>query len=416
MKRILPILLLFLSLAPVKAEEMAAVVHPDHSVTLTLSAPGAKHVKVEGSFAPKKQRMHKVDGQWTLHLDSLPPEIYTYRFWVDKKPLVDTCARVMRDVDVLYNCFTITDSIINYCLPHPEVPRGKLEYVWYYSTLNGMSQRRMAVYLPAQYFAEPEQRFPVLYLLHGSGGDETAWADCGCACQILDNMMSCGLARPCIVVMPNGNADLDAAPGESPWMDKAPAAFNPSSMTGMIEHAFVKEIVRTVDKRYRTLADRHHRAIAGLSLGGLHTMFVSVNNPDVFDYVGLFSAQATNMLDDDGRQMMIRRARRNNYRFRAAWGILFDFHPSLTAFEQELRYVDIYDDFDKKLERMAAAPPRVFYIAIGRDDKLLAFNRRLMQKLDVAQLPYEFHLTDGAHSWENWRRYLIDFLPKIFGQ
>ncbi len=414
------ILFLFISLIfvlPLVAEQqMGPVVHPDHSVTFTLDAPQAKKVKLEGSFAKKAIKMQKVDGLWIAHLDSLPAEIYTYRYKISKKKtfLDPANDQKMRDVDTYWNYFIVEDSITRKFIDYPEVEHGTLEYIWYPSLLNGMSQRRMAVYLPVAYQKNTDEKFPVLYLLHGSGGDETAWADCGRVCQILDNMFSQGLAKPCIVVMPNGNADLDAAPGESPWMNKKPSAFNPSSMTGMVEQVFVKEIVSFVDHKYRTIADKHHRAIAGLSLGGLHTIFVSVNHPDCFDYIGLFSAQATNMLDDEKKQLMIARAHRNNTHLRQIWGLLFDFKPDDSVFDEKLSSVKVYGDIEQKLAKMAGQPPKVYYIAIGKHDKLMKFNKMFMQKMDHAGIPYEFHLSEGAHSWENWRRYLVEFLPKLF--
>lgn len=417
MKRLKPLFLLLSSLSPhlLQALTPDLELHLDHSVTFTLHAPKAHRVKVEGSFAKKPQRMHRENGEWTLRIDSLQPALYTYRFLVKGEPRLDSLnTHTMRDVDVIYNHFVIQDTLTSLYVDHAEVPHGRLEYVWYYSTLNGMSQRRMAVYLPPHYDEQPERRYPVLYLLHGSGGDETSWSECGCACQIFDNMIASHRMEPCLVVMPNGNAELDAAPGQSPWMDKQPSSFNPTSMTGMVERAFVPEVVRWTDSHYRTLADSSHRAIAGLSLGGLHTLFIAANHPGMFGYMGLFSAQATNLLDDERKQLMIRRARRNYYRLRVAWGIVFDFRPSVTLFDNELRDVDVYDNIDQKLSLMASHLPRLVYVAIGREDKLLDFNLRLTQKFNTAHLPYEFHLTDGAHSWENWRRYLIDFLPRLF--
>lgn len=416
MRHLLLLSLLFCALPLLAEQKQGPVVHPDHSVTITLDAPDAKHVSVEGSFSRKPLPMQQIDGLWTLHLDSLPAELYTYRYKLGRKKYMLDPAREqwMRDVDVMWNYFVVEDSLTQLYLDHDEVAHGTLEYVWYPSTLNGMSQRRMAIYLPLQYVASDTIALPVLYLLHGSGGDETTWSDCGCVCQILDNMFSRGLAKPCIVVMPNGIAELDAAPGESPWMSKEPTVFNPTSMTGMIESAFVKEIVGFVDRKYRTLADREHRAIAGLSLGGLHAIFITANHPGLFDYVGLFSAQSTNMLDDERKQLMIARAKRNSTRLRQAWGLMFNFQPDVSVFDEQLHSIKVYSGIEEKLARMAQQPPKVYYMAIGKEDKLLKFNQLHKERLDKAGIPYEFHLTEGAHDWSNWRRYLVEFLPKIF--
>lgn len=416
MRLVLSLFFLFSFLQLFAEQKKGLVVHPDHSVTLSFFAPEAKHVAVEGSFTKKPLQMHLSDGLWTLHLDSLPAEVYTYRYKLGRKEycLDPNNEYKMRDVDVMWNFFIVPDSTTQLYMENPDTPHGLLENVWYPSTLNGMSQRRMSVYLPSQYLASDTLALPVLYLLHGSGGDETSWADCGCVCQILDNMFNQGLAKPCIVVMPNGNAELDAAPGESPWMDKKPTAFNPMSMTGMIEKAFVKEIVRFVDRKYRTLTDRGHRAIAGLSLGGLHTIFISANNPDLFDYVGLFSAQSSNMLEDERKQLMIARASRNINRLRQAWGLIFNFQADVSDFYTMLNSIEVYGHIDEKLQTLAKQPPKVYYMAISKNDKLLKFNLHYLARLYAAGIPYEFHLTEGRHSWENWRRYLVDFLPKLF--
>lgn len=429
MNRILLILLcsvlwLFKAQADVAWNDSTAVVSDDGSVTLRCYAPDAKRVWLEGSVLPKKQKMHRNGDYWTYRLDSLPSELYTYRFLTGKHTSIPekTGKGVMRDVEKYYHYFIVPGDTTQYFFDR-EVPHGCLEYVWYPSTLNGMSQRRMAVYLPHGYedgnivaecdtTTKKANRYPVLYLLHGSGGDETAWADAGRACQIFDNMIADGRIKPMIVVMPNGNVELDAAPGESPWMDKEPSSNNIASMTGKVELAFAKEVVGYVDKHYRTLTDKSQRAIAGLSLGGLHTIYISANNPDMFDYVGLFSAQATNMLDDR-KLLMISRAQRNLKRVKQAWGIIFNFMPSESIYDEKLSDVMAYGDFESKLARQFQNPPKVYYIAIGDQDLLLLFNKKLMEKLDAGGYKYEFHLTPGAHSWDNWRHYLVDFLPKL---
>lgn len=385
----------------------------DGSIDIRIHAPHARKVKLDASFLPKPVRMKHEGGYWAYHLDSLPPEIYTYRFLIDKQPYPNAPASdVMRDVEKYYRFFIVSGDTVRYLEHRSDISHGNLRYVWYYSTLNGMSQRRMAIYLPPGYDESEESRYPVLYLLHGSGGDETSWSDCGRVCQIVDNLIAAKKIDPLIVVMPNGNIKLDAAPGESPWMEKQPSAMNLASMTGSFEKSFRKEIVDYVDKHYRTLDDKQHRAIAGLSMGGLHVIYTSVNNPDLFDYVGLFSAQATNMIDDR-KLLMISRARRNHNRFRQAWGMIFNFKPSESVFDEKLSDVDTYSNFDEKLDRQFSTPPRLYFIAIGDEDRLVSFNNDLRAHLDAKGYAYEYQLSSGSHSWENWRRYLIEFLLRM---
>ena len=402
-----------LTFAALGQTDSTVIVHPDHTVSFRYYAPDAGKVKLDGTFQKKPQKMLREGDYWIFHLDTLPPEMYSYRFLINKKHAVPEAAApgVVRDIEKYYRYFIIEGDTTQYLFDR-SVPHGRVEYVWYPSTMNGMSQRRMCVYLPSEYAAHPEKQYPVLYLLHGSGGDETAWTDYGRAQQILDNMIADSVIQPLIVVMPNGNINLDAAQGESPWMDKKPSANNVSSMAGKYEKSFRKEIVGYVDKHYRTLPDKEHRAIAGLSLGGLHTVYISLNNPDLFNYVGLFSAQTSNMLDDR-KLLMINRAQRNTKRIKQAWGTIFNFTPSESIFDEKLNEVDVYSNLDDKLRKQFENAPALYYIAIGSDDMLLKFNNHFRARLDSLGCPYYYHETPGNHCWENWRHYLIEFLPMV---
>ena len=133
------------------------------------------------------------------------------------------------------------------------------------------------------------KEYPVLYLLHGIGGDENAWSELGRAAQILDNLIAQGKAEPMLVVMTNGNISQEACPGETSEGFRVPTMMLPKTMEGSFETAF-PDVVKFVEKTYRVKKDKAHRAIAGLSMGGFHSLFISINNPDTFDYVGLFSA------------------------------------------------------------------------------------------------------------------------------
>lgn len=146
----------------------------------------------------------------------------------------------------------------------------------------------MTVYTPVGYETSGK-RYPVLYLLHGMGGDEEAWISLGRTAQILDNLIAQGKAKPMIVVMPNGNASQEAAPGESSRGMVPPTMQLPKTMEGSYEQAF-PEIVKFIDKNYRTIKSKSGRAIAGLSMGGFHSLHISKQYPDMFNYIGLFSA------------------------------------------------------------------------------------------------------------------------------
>ena len=227
-------------------------------------------------------------GLWSVTTPPLPPEFYQYRFRSGAKTLSDNYnAYKLRDTNTNTDYFIVgggPDSL--YIANH--VPHGNVAKVWYPSA-TAATQRRMTVYTPAVYNTDASRRFPVLYLLHGMGGDENAWCESGRAVQILDNLIARGLVEPMIVVMPNGNIAMNAAPGEGAFGMAQPTINLEHTMDGLFEQSF-PEILNYVDANYRTLADAPHRAIAGLSMGGYHSMHISKQYPDTFGYVGLFSA------------------------------------------------------------------------------------------------------------------------------
>lgn len=424
---------LFLLALPAKSEKVISpVIHPDNSVTFNLYVededddidevylcgtvvPSRSIKTFAGSFGRSgKVEMEKEGDIWTYTTPPLPSEFYTYYFEVDGEKMPDPENPLqVRDVSDRLSYFIIEGGIAdNY--KEKNVPHGQTEYVWYPSALEGMKKRRMTVYFPAEYETNPGKRFPVLYLLHGSGGDEDAWKDSGRAVQILDNLIAEGECSPMIVVMPNGNAELAAAPGADPDNpDKKPSSVNVSSMLGKIESVFMKDVVNYVDRNYRTIPDKSHRAIAGLSLGGLHALYISLNNPGAFDYVGLFSAQASNAINDE-------RAEGLN-KIGGVWNELKEVLPFMkgTRLDSYISnftsdHLHVYNDLDKKLDVEFKNPPKLFYIALGRDDFVKKLNDDLRQTLDDKGYKYHYFETDGGHTWENWRKYLVDFLPRTF--
>lgn len=411
------------------ASTQSPVINPDNTVTFNLYAPDADEVILKGTFIPSKEYlktdvgtlskggkilMEKNDEYWTCTTDVLPSEFYTYYFEVDEKKVSDPDnPNIVRDIADKLNYFIIGDGIADDYVDHSDF-HGSVTKVWYPSTLNGMKERRMTVYLPFSYGVNVHERFPVLYLLHGSGGDEDAWEGCGRAIQILDNLISEGRCKPMIVVMPNGNASLAAAPGLDPKNpNQKPKAMNTNSMLGQIESVFMDEVVGYVDANYRTFDDKAHRAIAGLSLGGLHTLFISMNNPTKFDYVGLFSAQTTNALNDTRIGSM--------QKIGEAWNELKSNLPFIGGGSVDRKIssltsddLSIYDDVDNKLQAQFSTAPKLYYIAVGRDDFVKKLNDDLRLRLDAKGYKYHYNETDGGHTWENWRKYLVDFLPRLF--
>lgn len=371
----------------------------DGTVTFRLYAPKAVKVELTGDFLPKqmvdtprgKQEADGVvqlkegkNGIWEYTTaEALTPEMYCYRFMVDGMNYLDPSnVYRCRDIASFTNIFIVTkekgDKGDLYSVN--KVPHGNVSKVWYDSpTLK--TQRRMTVYTPAGY--DKGGRYPVLYLLHGAGGDEDAWPTLGRAAQILDNLIAQGKVKPMIVVMPNGNANCAAAPGEWDRGMYKPSfmGHNDSKPVASTEESF-KDIVSYIDKNYRTLANKKNRAICGLSMGGGHSYGISKLYPDMFNYVGLFSAAVSmNKRGFDG----------------------------LGDKDQK-----IAPEVAQQLKVMFAKKPALYWIAIGSTDFLYKNNKDYREYLDEMGYKYEYVETDGGHIWRNWRIYLTMFSQRLF--
>ena len=351
-------------------------INKNNTVTFRLKAANATKVEVVGDFLSKdeKAEMKKINNDvWEYTTPkALAPELYSYSFMMDGIKISDPSNVFMsRDVVTISNLFMI-DGKESELYKVQNVPHGSLSKVWYHSDkLN--ADRRITVYTPAGYETNG-QRYPVLYLLHGMGGDEDSWSTLGRAAQILDNLIVQGKAKPMIVVMTNGNSDLQAAWGESPTGYVTPTIELPKTTDGSFEEAF-PEVVTFVDKAYRTIAKKESRAIAGLSMGGFHSMQISKEYPTLFNYIGLFSASA---------------------RFKGRK----DSH--------------IYENCEAKIKTQFAQKPALYWIAIGKDDFLYEENQKFRSFLDANGFQYTYVESEGGHIWRNWRNYLCQFLPLIF--
>lgn len=374
-------------------------VNADGTVTFRLYAPKAVKVEVTGDFLPTVKvstPMGEVDqsgvapltegkdGVWTYTTTSLAPELYSYTFKVDGMTYLDPSNIYMcRDIATYTNIFIVEkekgDKGDLYSVN--AVPHGNVSKVWYDSPTLKMT-RRMTVYTPAGY--EKGGRYPVLYLLHGAGGDEDAWTTLGRAAQIMDNLIAEGKAKPMIVVMTNGNTNCEAAPGE--W---SKGMYKPSFMghrdskpVASMEESF-PDVVKYVEKNYRVLKNKKDRAICGLSMGGGHSFAISKLYPNMFDYVGLFSAAIYVRGGNNSKQ------------------------PLLDQMNEDA-------DFNKQMAALFGAHPKLYWIAIGKTDFLYKANADYRKYLDGKGYSYEYLETEGGHIWRNWRVYLTEFAQKIF--
>lgn len=362
-----------------RKEIVSPEIHADNSVTFRLLAPKADSVSVTGDFLPPKgwaqgsEKMTKdADGIWSFTTQPLPSELYTYSFSVDGLQMNDpNNVYYRRDVASTLNVLLIGGGRADLYKVN-NVPHGTIARRWYNSPGNQMT-RRITIYTPPGYEAS-KTSYPVLYLLHGMGGDEEAWITLGRTAQILDNLIAEGKAKPMIVVMPNGNVAQEAAPGESSLGFYKPQFQLPHTMDGKYEETF-GDILKFVDNNYRTIKKKSGRAIAGLSMGGYHSFHISRFYPNTFDYIGLFSA---------------------------------------AIMPNENVKSKVYENIDNMLLKQKQNGYKLYWIGIGKDDFLYKANTDFRKKLDDMNFEYVYRESEGGHIWRNWRIYLSEFAPLLF--
>lgn len=363
-------------------------INADNTVTFRLNAPQAMKIELAGDFIPVQKRetpmgvmempgsveLTKNDkGVWEYTTpEPLSPELYSYTFTVDGVKVTDPGnVYMIRDVASVTSVFIIDGGHADLYKVN-NVPHGTVARRWYDNPGLKLT-RRITVYTPPGYETGSAE-YPTLYLLHGAGGDEEAWIALGRASQILDNLIAQGKAKPMIVVMTNGNAGQEAAPGEASEGFIRPSFMGATRMDGDFEANF-PDIVKFVETNYRVKKDRASRAICGLSMGGFHSMHISKQYPDMFDYVGLFSAA---IMPREG----------------------------VTS--------EIYQNTDEKLKIQFDKKPKLYWIAIGKTDFLYKANQDYIKSLDDKGYKYIYYETDGGHIWRNWRIYLSEFAPMLF--
>ena len=277
----------------------------DNRVKFTLYAPEAHDIGVTGEWMPgygsftvengvfkrgpivSEKLVKDSTGLWTVTLGPLKPSSYGYAYIIDGVMVTDPSnVIVKRDGATLLSVVFIPGKESE-LIEMKDVPHGSLNRVWYNSPTLGMN-RRMLVYTPPGYETSTE-KYPVMYLLHGGSIDEEGWTTMGKAHLILDNLIAQGKAKPMIIVMPNGYANQTAAPGEGPVIKNLPAQ-GMSFSYGPFEKSLVNDIIPFIESVYRVKANKENRAITGLSMGGMHSFNITLNNPDLFSYIGVFSA------------------------------------------------------------------------------------------------------------------------------
>jgi len=355
---------------------------PDNKVTFRVYAKEATKITVSGEWQAgfnATETLVKGDtGMFMLTVGPLKPELYGYTFNVDGVTTIDpNNVQVRRDGTRYGSFFIVPGTESDLYFQKNGVPHGNVSKVWYNSPVLGMD-RRVYIYTPAGY-EKSNQKYPVFYLLHGAGGDEDAWTNMGRAAQIMDNLIAQGKAKPMIVVMTNGNANQSGAQND---VTDAPVQGDPMAayqkLAGKFESHLVKDLVPFIEKNYNVLTGKDNRAIAGLSMGGMHTQTITNDNPGMFSYIGVFSM-----------------------------GIM-NFGPQ----NQDVAKLD--QERDTKIEALKNSGYKLYWIGVGKDDFVYQGVIKLRSTLDKHNFKYSYRESTGGHTWANWRIYLSEFAPQLF--
>jgi len=344
--------------APIRSPEVL----PDRRVTFRLSAPKASDVRLTCEcFNGAKVLTKDERGLWSITVGPVAPDIYEYEYSVDGVPVIDP-----RNPVIKYNSRPNPASSL---LDVPDVPgramfydvrpvpHGAVSVRWYNSKATG-TVRRVHVYTPPNY-DKSSAKLPVLYLLHGADGDDSSWTWFGRANDILDNLLADGKAQPMVVVMPFGYA--------YPWNAGAAA----DKQRTDFEKDLLDDLVPFVQANYRVYTDRQHRALVGLSMGGGQALTIGLHHLDLFSRVAGFSAAVA--------------------------------RQPFTAFK------DVAGDAKK-----VNASLKLLWLGCGREDGLFTPNQEFADFLKTSGINNTFVESPGAHTWINWRRYLLEVAPKLW--
>jgi enterochelin esterase family protein len=366
-------------------------IHSDRTVTFRLYAPKAAEVTLNGSWEGARNiAMTKDDsGVWSVTVGPLGAQLWGYWFLADGVKALDPGnGETQRDGSRIDNLLMISGPESD-LWDFKDVPHGTLHIVWYPSPTLKEERRRMYVYTPPDYETS-QTRYPVLYLLHGGGGDEDAWVTMGRANIILDNLIARGKAKPMIVVMPNGNATqtvsqgygLGPTPARQSVQAPAPPPLQagaaggrggnaprpPQPYAGSYPESLVKDVIPFVEKTYRAIPNKDNRAVAGLSMGGGHTLMATNNNPGMFGYIGVFSSGP--------------------------------------------RTVD--DAYEKQIEAVKAGGVKFYWTGAGTTDMAREGTMNLHGLLEKHGFKTTYKEIPGSHYWFLWRDFLGDFGSILF--
>ncbi|MCX7046492.1 MAG: alpha/beta hydrolase-fold protein [Candidatus Sumerlaeota bacterium] len=337
---------------------VASEIYPDRTVTMRLRAPKALEVSVAGQIGARPM-VKDSEGVWSVTLGPLAPAIYDYSFVVDGVSMADPGNPDIKGP---------TSSLLPIPAKKPalyemrNVPHGQVTIHWYHSTTLA-ADRRVYVYTPPGY-GRRNAKFPVLYLLHGSGDTESGWTMIGRANQIMDNLLAQRKAKPAIIVMPLGHVP-------PPAQTTSDTAIERGRSLRLFEADLLNDVIPLVEAKYRVIADSDHRAIAGLSMGGAQAASIGLNHPELFGYVGVWSA-----------------------------GL---------AREPDTAYKRLIDNAETSRKNL-----KLLWIGCGQQDKGFARAEDLTKWMTEHGVKNTWRPSEGAHEWPVWRMYLGEFLSLLF--
>lgn len=354
----------------------------DGRVEIRIKAADATKVRLNFWSGPKIDMSKQPDGFWTVITPPLVPGLHYYTLVIDGAEVSDPGSHAFFGGSKHASAVEVPEPGSTY-YSIQDVPHGQVREVWYFSKVTG-TWRHALVYTPPGYDEATKVRYPVLYLQHGGGEDETGWVRQGRANFILDNLIAENRAKPMIVVMAYGYArragqpvPVAGRPFGSPEAMKAM-----QEMTSAFEADVTEALIPFIDKTFRTIPDRDHRAMAGLSMGGMQTFHVTLNHLDRFSHIGGFSG-AAGPLVLGGR-----------------------------ALDTKTDYNGVFADpaaFAKKV--------RLLWLGVGTEEpeRMREGIRRLHASLKAASIAHVYVESPGTdHEWQTWRRNLHDFAPRLF--
>ncbi len=311
-------------------------------------------------------------GFWTVTTPPAVPGLHYYSVVIDGVEVDDPSSETFYGANHEMSMVEVPDPNADFYLPK-DVPLGQVRIFWHFSKITGQ-WRRVFVYTPPGYDTHPQQRYPVLYLRHGGGEDETGWTKQGHVSFIMDNLIAAGKAKPMIVVMGSGYA-TSATPASNPQAGTGnPLRPSPEAGNALMD-VTIKELIPAIDANFRTIADRDHRAMAGLSMGSIQTLSIGLHNLDTFSALGVFS------------------------------------RPPIDNFDVKTIYGGVMADsaaFNKKLH--------LFWWGAGTAEAGIYNSLKATRaSFDMAGIQYTYvEYPSLAHEWQIWRRNLYDFAPKLF--